>query len=317
MTRISTAGQSQFLLDALLQRQSDVRESSDRVATLKTSTTFQGIARDATTLLATKETEGRTLKYLETNRLVESQLELYDTSLQQLANIGQAVRESVIGALNTGSPIALVAEIEASFQDAVSLLNIRFNGQYLFSGTRVDQPPVSADTPSGLLALAQTSDAFSNNTARLQARISDNTVLEFGVLADEVGTDLFEAIRRILQFDSGTLPSGAGAFAPAGQFSDPMTNAQRDFLAGELAGLEQVAKDLNEIVASNGVKMRRVADLQQRHEDDRLFLRKLIGDIEEVDPAEAVTKLNDDRLALEATMQILVRLDRLNLLSLL
>ena len=317
MTRISTAAQSQFLLDALLQRQADVRESSDRVATLKTSTTFQGIARDATTLLATKETEGRTLKFLETNRLVESQLELYDTSLQQLANIGQAVRESVIGALNTGSPIALVAEIEAFFQDAVSLLNIRFNGQYLFSGTRVDQPPVSADTPSGLLALTQTSDAFSNNTARLQARISDNTVLEFGVLADEVGTDLFEAIRRILQFDGGTLPSGAGAFAPAGQFSDPMTIAQRDFLAGELAGLEQIAKDLNEIVASNGVKMRRVADVQQRHEDDRLFLRKLIGDIEEVDPAEAVTKLNDDRTALEATMQILIRLDRLNLLSLL
>lgn len=313
MNRISTAGQTQVMLEALLRNQTRVARSSLQVATLKTTNEFRGVAREALTLLGAKETLARNEQFSASNTIIMQRLEAYGTSLDQLGEIAQNLRETVIAALATGSSIGLMVEVNSAFNEATTVLNIQVDNRYLFSGTRTATPPIAATTPAALLALADTSDAFTNNTIQVQSRVSENQVLEYGLLADDVGEPLFEAFRRIMQFNDGTLPSGATG--PAGAFEEPLTDVQKDFLTAELAGIETVFNDLNQKVAKNGTNIQTIDRTRERLADEALFTKKLIREIENVDPAEAVTQLNEDRLALETSMQVLARISRTTLLN--
>ena len=55
--------------------------------------------------------------------------------------------------------------------------------------------------------------------------------------------------------------------------------------------------------------------VQQRHAEDRTFLMGFVGDIEDVDLAEAITRLNQQQLALEASYQVFSTLNRITLLD--
>ena len=315
MTRVSTAGQTQLLLDTLLRNQERQAKLQLQVATLRTSTDFKGIARDTVTLLGARELEARTQQFIDSNAVLEQRLGTYNLSLQRLADIAQTLRQDVIGAIESNSAVALMDKVNAGFEDAAAMLNTRVDGQYIFAGTRTDKAPVNVSTPAALLGLAQTADAFDNNNIKVQARISDNTVKEYGILADDIGTKLLDSFRRLMQFNAGTLPAGAGAFAPAGAFQTPLPKNQQDFLIGELAAIQAAFDTLNQEVAKNGVTLQLLDETQERHRDDLLFTRTLINGIENIDPADAVTDLNESQLVLEASMQVLATLTRLSLLD--
>ncbi len=315
MTRVSTAGQTQLLLDTLLRNQERQAKLQIQVATLRTSSDFKGIARDTVTLLGARELEARTQQFLDGNAVLEQRLGTYNLTLQRLADIAQTLRQDVIKAIESNSAVALMDKVNAGFEDAAAMLNTRVDGQYIFAGTRTDKAPVNVTTPAALLGLAQTADAFDNNDLKVQTRISDNTVKEYGILADDIGTQLLDSFRRIMQFNAGTLPAGAGAFAPAAAFQSPLPKNQQDFLVAELATIQAAFDTLNQEVAKNGVHLQLVAETQERHRDDLLFTRTMINEIENIDPAEAVTQLNDSQLVLEASMQVLATLTRLSLLD--
>jgi len=315
MTRVSTAGQTQLLLDTLLRNQERQAKLQEQVATLRTSSDYKGIARDAVTLLGARELEARTQQFLAGNSVLERRLETYNLSLQRLADIAQTLRQDVIVAIESNSAVGLMEKLNAGFEDAAAMLNTRVDGQFIFAGSRTDKAPVNVSTPAALLALAQTSDAFDNNTIKAQARISDNTVKEYGILADDIGAQLLDSFRRVMQFNAGTVPTGAGAFAPAGAFQTPLAKNQQDFLIGELTTIQAAFDTLNQEVAKNGVNLQLVDETQERHRDDLLFTRTLINKIENVDPAEAVTQLNESQQVLEASMQVLASLTRLSLLD--
>ena len=55
--------------------------------------------------------------------------------------------------------------------------------------------------------------------------------------------------------------------------------------------------------------------MNTRHSDDITFLSIFISDIEEVDTAEAIARLNQDQVALEASLAVTAQLTRLTLLD--
>ena len=118
-----------------------------------------------------------------------------------------------------------------------------------------------------------------------------------------------------MQFNSGTLPTGAAAYAPAGAFSDPLPDNQRDFLISELQNAVTATGAVRTVEAQNGVRMADLDKLADRLSEDLVFAQKLIAEIENVDLTEAITQLNEDRTALEAARQVVARLTRSSLLD--
>lgn len=229
-TRVSTYGQSQVLLQQLLRQQESLAVSQRQVSTGKVAPDFKGLARDANALASARAVDSRNEGYISGNRQLEQRLDVYNSTLGELGDLSEALRQDMIQAVGLNSGKGFIDKVAAAFQRATDLLQTKDRGQYIFAGTRTDVPPVNQTTVAGFLGLAAPGDIFENNQQKAQARVDDSRTVEFGLLADDVAGPLMNAFHRILQFNDGTLPTGAAAFAPAGAFGDPLTGNQRDFL---------------------------------------------------------------------------------------
>lgn len=313
--RISSHSQQQVLLSQLLNSKQNIATYQNQVSTGLKSQNLQGLARESNALLASKSTLSRLETYMQSNRELQIRLEIQNTALGSLADVADGLRQDMISAVNLNSSVGFITKMEEHLDRLVNLVNTAHNGQYIFAGTRTDQKPINVSDGADVLALATISDAFDNNTIKPSQLVDDNRTMEFGLLAEDIASPLLNAISRVLEFNSGTLPTGAGAYAPAGAFSDPLTTNQRDFLVAEFANAETAITTARDAEATNGVDLAAVDRLVQRQEEDASFLNGFVSDLQNVDIAEAISNLQNGETALQASIQVLARLNQISLLN--
>ncbi len=305
MTRVSTFVRSQTLTADLLRLNQQQFTTQKQITSGKVADQFADIPRDTNSLLAARGVEARIDLYKRAADETRVRVELQDTHLTEIGANADELREAVTRAVALGNAGTLIAEVTAAFENTVDLLNSDFNGKFLYGGGRTDQPPVTSDSLADLVAATAASDLFANNTLKPSVQVDDKVTVEYGVLADEVGQELFDLIKRIADFDVG----------PDGPFGDQLTPAQETFLNSELANLTTVTRNINLEIAHNGINQQQLERVIERHETGDLFIKTLISGIEDVDLAEAITRLNNEQVALEATTRVLADLGRLSLLD--
>ena len=315
MNRISSLSQQQLLVNRLLVNKEAIAKYQDQTATGLKSPDLKGLARESNVLLSSKSNESKLQSFIASNRELQTRLELQNTALGGIADIADDLRQDLIGAVNLNSSIGLVTKMEDHLDRLINLLNTTHGGKYIFGGTRTEQEPINVNNATELLALAQTADAFDNNTLVPSQLVDDSRTLEFGQLASDVAQPLLDTIRRVLQFNNGTVPTGAGAYAPAGNFQDPLATNQRDFLIAEFNNANTSINTARDAEANNGVDMAAVDRLIERQNADLNFLRGFISDIENIDITEAVSNLKAGAAALTASVQVLARFSQISLLN--
>lgn len=315
MTRVATFAQSQNLIEQVLRNQRNLNDAQVKVASGRRAQEFADLPRETGALLGAKSVAARTEGYLQGNREVAQRLDLYNAALGELAGIADGLREDVIKAVNLNSGVGFIDKLKNHFERAAALLNTRYQNSYIFAGSRTDTPPVNQSTAAGFLALGSAGAVFANNDRKTSVQVDETQTLEIGMVADDAASPLMSALYRILQFNAGTLPAGAGAFGPAGAFSDPLTANQRDFLVAEFGNLVAGVQGARAAEAQNGVRMQAIDQLMERQEGDLAFLKRFAAGIEDVDITEAVTRLKRDEIALEASLSVTARIGRLSLLD--
>jgi len=305
MTRVSNFAQSEAMIAEVLKVQERLFQSQRQVVTGKNAEFYKDIPRDSVVLLGAKTVETRTIQYQRTGIELTRKLEIYDVQVNELAKISVDLRQEVITAVASTSGLSIMDRVDALFSQAGRVLNTTLDGNYLFGGTRTDQPPVNIGTLAELIALPTAADAFDNSAKKLSAQTDDTFTMTYGALADEAATPLFEAIKRIAEFNAG----------PSGPFSSQLTEAQRNFLLGELPALVQVIDDLQLEVAQVGTDQQVLDEITIRHQETLDFTKIFISDIEDADAAEAISNLNRDQLALEGSFRVLAQIGRLSLLN--
>ena len=315
MTRISTYAQYQVLLGHMTRTQNDLLDMQQQVSSGKRSPDFKGYGAEANALLAARSMGGRMESYLSANNELSMQLDLQNNALGEIASIADDLRVDLIQAVDLNSGTGLAEKLSDHVERLVNVLNLRVANRYVFGGTRTDTPPVNINDVTGLLGLATTSDAFDNNTVKVSQQVDDGRSMQYGVLASDVGQPLLDALRRVLQFQNGTLPTGAGAYAPPGAFGDPLTDNQRDFLISEFANVNTAIDTARTAESANGVNMASLEKLTNRQQSDVTFVKSFVTDIEDIDVAEAVARLKQSETSLTAAMQVITRISNVSLLN--
>ena len=125
-----------------------------------------GISRNVETLQTAKTIKARGETFLDANRDLNRRLDIYDIALQGLYDVAQDLRLAIIDASGTNSGLALREKINDFYDTAVSLLNTKDGGDFVFGGTRTDTQPVAATTTTALsaLGLGNHANAFVNNS---------------------------------------------------------------------------------------------------------------------------------------------------------
>lgn len=241
---------------------------------------------------------------------------------------------------------ALARSAQSALAEAASLLNTRHGNEYLFAGSDLAGAPVPdaaammaspfgtaiATAVAGLdplnaatvladTALAATDPLTRPFSAHLEGpalteqrravQVADGERVSWGVLAsqDASGESALSWGRELLR-GLATLAALTPVSAQQGAGYDALLAGVAQGLGGATTGLAQERGTL-------GAAERRVEAARGRHKDVEVALRAQLGAVEEVDLAEASTRLRQTELRLEASYNATSMLARLSLAALL
>lgn len=305
MTRVSSFGHQQVMLSSLLNNQARVFTDQTQITTGKKQEYYSGFASETSTLLGAKSVFDQTKGYLRATDHVSRFLGTNDIQLQSMVSNAENVRDTILEAIAQEETLALNELMGEAYTTMVSAMNTNIGGVYVFSGARTDVAPVTAKSIADLIALPAVGDMYENDQRHPTAKVGQNTLMEYGLLADEVSTSVFQVFKNIATYDAGG----------SGPLNGKLNAAQLTFLKGELANLDAAIDEVRVLVARNGTRQQHVENFTKEYEGEKVFLETFISNIEDADVAEAITRLNNDKVALEASYKITSELSKLSLLN--
>ncbi len=300
--RVSSFGQQQLLVRSIMNNQSELFDSQRQVSTGKKADDFKGLAGETGTILGARSFKSRIETYQQTIDTIRGKLDANDVQIGGVLDGMEDLKSNIQTMLANGQARGFDELIEQTFRFTVNSLNTNFDGTYLFSGAETGTQPVNVSTLAELSAAPTTADVFDNAAIAFEARIADGVSLKFGLLASDLATGIFDELKAL--YDQHQLTP----------FEGEIDQTQFNFLQASLQTLTSAIDDLRRDHVSNGLSFERLEVVDQQHVDSVLFLETFISDMEDVNIAEAVTRLNNDQIALEASYQAISSLNQLTLL---
>lgn len=297
----------------------------------------------------------RRSNYSVTITRTQGRLDSTQSVLSRLQSIAQTFSSTSIGVLSGNPEQVQVGAQQArdALKEVASLLNTTYDGEYVFGGQDSANPPIP--NPTGILSsgmFTQISAEVSSLTASNGASVIANTraiaasdtsgVTVFSAYVSDPATGASEA-RRTFQADDGLS-------VPIGVFANRNTSAAstgasttgswaKDLLRGlsVLASLDSskasMAPGFNELVSdvtatlrsanttlasesgSLGATQKMLSDRASAQTSAVTLLNQQVGNVEDVDLADVVSRLNLVTTQLQASYRLLGNLGQMSLAS--
>jgi flagellar hook-associated protein 3 FlgL len=305
-TRVSTGSNYSVMTSNLMRSQIRQNDIGAQVSSQKIANDLKGYAKNAEVLTGMRSAQAKIDGLLDQTKLVSNRLDMQETGINQLSDATKSAREAIANAMAAGNAQTLMQQLQASFGDAVQGLNTKSNGKYVFGGAQTDTAPTSATTMADLTAAAATSDLFHNDQYVQTSRIDEQTSVQTGMLADKLGTGVFDAFKQVQAFVDAN-----------GPFTGNLTDTQTQFLKGMLGTFDTAYTGTVTEQGKNGLVQKRFESAQVDLQDQADTLTGMVGGIVDVDMAEAVTRLQAAQLAVQASAQVFSTLQASSLLNVL
>ena len=199
------------------------------------------------------------------------------------------------GSLGSNNRLAISSEMKALRDQLLSLGNTRDDsGNYLFSGTRVNTPAFAED---------------SNGDVQYQGDQTQTRIpagVERTVQFTRAGTDVFS---RVVREDGESV----GFFDALDQMIEGVTSNNDSAIQQGIGDVIKMHSSLNLSLAQNGSDQSVVQSQMDVLAETSLRLKTTLSDVEDLDYAEAVTKMNKEMMALEAAMGSFSKISGLSL----
>lgn len=201
-----------------------------------------------------------------------------DQTINQTVNVLHRARElAVQGSNDTLSDQdrkIIAEEVDALTEQIRQFANTKMNGKYLFNGQKTNQPPYPNQD-------SYLTNSFDKGTVTFA--VSDGVTIKANVTADE----LF-----------GMVEDETNVFKT-------MKDLAAALRTGDSLPLEEMDKSLDRILttwAEVGTVKERVAAVENRIKDSNVELQSMLSKIEDIDMAEAVTKLKSEESIYQASL---------------
>jgi flagellar hook-associated protein 3 FlgL len=223
-----------------------------------------------------------------------------ESNVAQINDIMGKFKTLLVSALNAPNATELDLNNQArqSLDQITGLMNARVDGRYIFSGGRTDVSPVdltalpvSYTVPT---ADGDSSTYYQGDSQILGLRADDNLTVNYGVLASD--TEFERAIRALDVVSKGAV-------------------TDRTMLNHALDVVNQAVEGLPDVRTRIGLSRKTLETTNEKHNEFILFAEETISDIENVDVAETVTRINEAQTTLQASYLTVSRLSDVSLLN--
>lgn len=306
MMRVSTASNYAVMLANLTRAQTRQSEAGARVSSEKNGDDLKSYAHQAEVLTAMRGVQTKVAGFLDQTAQLSGRLDMQEVALTRIAESADGARTAIADALAADEGAALSQALSGYFADAAAALNSKHDGRYLFAGGQSDTAPVASTNMGDLAAPATVADQFNNDSTIISNRLDETTTMDTGFLASDLGDQLFTTMKAIRDYTDAN-----------GPFSSPLTTAQKSFLTTQLAGMDNAVDDLTDATARNGLMQKRLESAQADLEGRSSTLQGLVGDITDINMAEAISKLQAAQVSVQAAAQVFQSLSGSSLLNIL
>jgi flagellar hook-associated protein 3 FlgL len=283
--------------------QSNLAKSQAQLSSGKNILQPSDAPEEAVSIQRLKSVIARQESFEQAIQTTENRLRTEETALEGVSNILTRLKELAIQASNdTYGPKdreIIAIEMQGLQEDLLSFANTRdANGAYLFSGSRVFTPPFERQ-PDGEVIYQ------GDETVNL-VEVGDQRQLR----ANRTGTQVFDRVVRINE-DGGA--SGVSFFQGIQDLVDAVRTSDRQLMNRGIAELSDLSDGVSLSIARVGSDMNVVTGQRAVLEETRLQLQLVLSEAEDLDYTEAVTKMQKQMLALEASQASFAQISRLSL----
>jgi flagellar hook-associated protein 3 FlgL len=303
MTRISDLGFQQMLLASFQRAQGSAQARQIQLSTGKVSDRYSGVGVGTAQLLSAEGVLERATAYEKAGAVAASRLTMQEAAMTTIADSVARLRERYVVALSTGGAELIAPALAAEAERIIAALNAEAGGVYVFGGVDGTRPPTTATTIADIASAADT-DALFVDAARQRLAVEEGVTIDGGATAGELASALYSTLKEL-----ANAPQTLGAFA--GQ----LTNAQSAFVTQKIADLDAISAGLIGELGLNGLVQGQTEDARTRNVARRDLAEIVASEIEDIDLAEVVARLNQDRIAIEAAAQALKQASELSLLN--
>jgi flagellar hook-associated protein 3 FlgL len=301
--RVGTAASAQMMLAQIQKAEVALNTTNQQVATGQVANTYSGYGDKTAAMEAARSAAAHADANVAAAQQASSRLDLQDTQLAQLSDLAGQVRQTLTNASANQDATSLMDQMKGYFDQATQILNAKDANGYIFGGDKNQTPPVTVASLSDLAALGSPAAAFNNGTVKTTVRVGDSQTVQVGVLASDIGTQLFSLFQQVAQFDSGN------AF-------DAKTNpAQQSFLESTIQTATDVSGGINQQSASNGINYQMVQNTMTRLQATSNVYKGFVSNIQDVDMPTALSQLSQNQIALQASFQVTSTLNKMSLLD--
>ncbi|MCK5831376.1 MAG: flagellar hook-associated protein FlgL [Methylococcales bacterium] len=298
--RISTSWTQHVSLTSMLDQQSQLSKTQKQLSSGLKNTLPSDDPIAASKALAFKSIIEQTNQYQrnietarERNRLEESALESAQDVIFRAKDLSI---QAANGTMTDNDRIAIKAEVDQLLGHMVSVANTQnANGEYIFSGYLSKTKPFDLDV-AGAYEYLGTEDQRTIQISE-ERRVADGGT----------GFDIFENIN-----------SAAGGqrsiFNTLESLSTALANNEPD-INEEMSDLESTLESLNRARSAVGSRLRTLDDQEAQHEKFLLDFKTTLSEIEDLDYAEAISRFNQQDMALQAAQQSFSKIQKLTLFN--
>ncbi len=310
--RISTSWSHQLELNAMQAQQSTLTRTQIELSANKKVLTGADNPAAAARVVDLNQSIDQTKQFQSNINTVQQRLELEDGVLQNAANVMFKIKELTVQGLNATNSaadrITIAEELEGLNGELLSIANTKnANGEYLFSGFKSTTPPFSKDT---------TPDSTSTG-AYIYSGDTHSRIIQIGVE------------RQVTDGNPGIHVFGVPTGSPPASVPEPgaITNVFEaiDKIASDLRAnkpntisLDDIDASLEKIIttqSSVGVRLKVLDSQQAFNEDFSLNMKTVLSSTEDLDYAEAITRLNAQTLSLQVAQQAFSQVKQLSLFN--
>jgi len=347
MTRVSTLAQSTLLTSYTMGTQSRIADTQVQLATGQKSQRYSGISQDVSRLLNLESQRDGAKTYVSSITTVQTRLKLMIQGLESVEDAANEMKSLMTSTINTQAAYdgQIWDQADNVLKHVQDVLNTQDDSGYLFAGAHRDAAPVDASfatinaappfpaapaggppplTPAPPLTqtqIDQIADAYysgSTTSSNLSVRISDNVApVSYGVTADQDGFKFLIAGLHLVRQANTKFPADPTSPADIDQayLQAGLELISKSIDGGATANYPATAQGLRQIAGQAASTYAVLDTTLERHTQFIGYTETAIGNIEQVDTAEAAVKLNSDQLALQASLSTLARLKDITLLN--
>ncbi len=297
--RISTAQMYYKGVTVMLDKQAELAKTQQQLATGERILAPSDDPAAATQAMQLEQIIETTKQYQRNANYAESRLSLEETVLVEVGNILQRVRELAVRAnndtLSAGDRTAIAAEVRSVQKDLVQLANTQdANGEYVFAGFKTATIPFSDDGAGNFI--------YNGDQGQRALQIGDNRQVTIGDSGDQV----------FMRVDDG-----AGGFS---SMFDVLYEFATDLEANApdtatLTKLDSALDNVLTVRASIGARMNSIENQRGANDSFSLLMEENRSKLRDLDYAEAVSRFEQQMLALQASQQSFIKIEGLSLFN--